>query len=168
MGLLLSIVFHCIDFLTLQNNCHALVIRDRVTRMHSLNIWKGCWRGTVQVALSGQMAYKKPFELLHSWDFGFRGQWSGYRNSFCQRKLLTMTLWPFILSFNVQFRIPEGSYWLFSFPSTSVDGCYLYIIIIIHYGMSWRDWGIRLAPRTGRPDLEFKAIDTYTWYKESY
>ena len=29
----------------------------------------------------------KPFELLCSQDFGFRGQWSRYRNSFCQSRV---------------------------------------------------------------------------------
>ena len=70
-----------------------------------------------------------------------------------------MTLWPFILSFNEQVMIPAGSHGLFSLASTSVDGCYLYIII--HYGMSQRDWGIRLAPMVGRPGPEFKANDTF-------
>ena len=52
-----------------------------------------------------------------------------------------MTLWPFILPFNVQVMIPVESCGLFSLTSTSVDGCYLYINV--HYGMSQRDWGIR-------------------------
>ena len=59
-----------------------------------------------------------------------------------------------------QIMIPVGSDWLLSLACLPVDGWYLYIII--HYGMSQREWGIRLAPRAGRPDPEFKAIDTYT------
>ena len=82
-------------------------------------------------------SFNKPFELLHSQDFSFRGQWSGYRNSFCQSRLLTMTLQPFSLLFNVQVMILVWSFGLFSPVSMSVDGCYLYIII--HYGMSQRD-----------------------------
>ena len=56
--------------------------------------------------------------------------------------------------------IPAGFYGLFSLASPSADGFCLYIII--HYGMFQRDWGIRSVPRAGRPDQEFKAIDTYT------
>ena len=48
----------------------------------------------------------------------------------------------------------------------SVDGYYLYIII--HYGMSQRDWGLMSVPRVVRPDPEsFKAIDTYTYSKNN-
>ena len=71
-----------------------------------------------------------------------------------------MTLWPFSLSLNAQVMIPTGSYGLFTLASVSVDGYYLYIII--HYGMSQRDWGIRSTPRAGRFDPKFEAIDTYT------
>ena len=88
-------------------------------------------------------SYNKSNELLHSQDFGFRGQRSSYRNSFCQSRLLTMTLQPFSFPFNVQIMILAGSYGFFNLASTSVDGCYLYIII--HYGMSQRDWVIRLV-----------------------
>ena len=60
--------------------------------------------------------------------------------------------------------ILAGSSGFFNHSSASVDGCYLYIII--HYGMSQRDWGIRLMPRGGRPDPEsFKAMDTNTYSK---
>ena len=101
-------------------------------------------------------SYNKPFELLYSQDSGFRGQLSRYRNSFCQSRLLMMTLWPFILPFNVQVMIPVGLSWFLNLASTSVDGCYLYIII--HYGISKRDWGNK---ESGRSDPESKAIDTY-------
>ena len=84
-----------------------------------------------------------PFELLCSWDFGFWGQGSGYRNSFCQSRLLRVTLQPCILQFYVQVMILVGSSGLFNHVSASVDGCYLYIII--HYGMLQRDMGIRSA-----------------------
>ena len=110
------------------------------------------------------MSYNKPFVLLHSWNFGFRGQWSGYSNSFCQSRLLTVTLQACGLPFNAQVMIPVGSSGFFNHASMYVDGCYL--CIIIHYDMSWRDWGIRLALRGGRPDPEsFKATDTYTYSK---
>ena len=60
-----------------------------------------------------------------------------------------------------------GYYGFFNLASASVDGCYLYIII--HYGRSQRNWGIRLAPRGGRPNPEFfKTIDNYTYSKKSY
>ena len=70
-----------------------------------------------------------------------------------------MTPWPLSIMFNAQVMIPVGSYGLLSLAFAPVDGCYLYIII--HYGMSQRNWGIRSVPRAGRPDPEFKAIDTY-------
>ena len=95
-------------------------------------------------------SYNNPFVLLHSQDFGFRGYWSGYRNPFSQSRLLTVTLQPCSLLFNVQVMILAGSSRFFNLASTSVDGCYLYIMI--HYGMSQRDWGIRLVSRDGRPD----------------
>ena len=79
-------------------------------------------------------SYKKPFVLLHSWDLGFRDQWCGYRNSFCQGRLLTVTLQPCSLPFNVQVMILAGSSGFINLACASVDGCYLYIII--HYGMS--------------------------------
>ena len=83
---------------------------------------------------------------------------------FAESRLLTATLWPFSLPFNVQVLIPVGSYGFVNLTSPSVDGCYLYIII--HYGMLQRDWGIRSVPRGGRPDPEsFKVIDTYTYSK---
>ena len=53
---------------------------------------------------------------------------------FDKKKLLTMTLQPCSLLFNVQDMIIVGSSGFFNHASTSVDGCYLYIII--HYGMS--------------------------------
>ena len=57
--------------------------------------------------------------------------------------------------------ILAGSSAFFNHASASVDGCYFYIII--HSGMSQRDWGIRSVPMGGRPGPEsFKAIDTYT------
>ena len=106
----------------------------------------------------------KPFELLLSWDFGCRGQWSSYRNSFCQSRMLTVTLWTCSFLFNVQVMILVGSYGFFDHASTSVDGWYLYIII--HYGMLQRDCGIRLVPRGGRPNPEsFKTIGIYTYSK---
>ena len=71
-----------------------------------------------------------------------------------------MTLQSFSLPFHAQVMIPVGFYGLFSLVSTPVEGCYLYIII--HYGMSQRDWGIRTVPRAGMPDPEFKTTDTYT------
>ena len=79
------------------------------------------------------------------------------------KQVATVTLWPCSLLFNVQVMILVGSSGFFTCASTSVDGCYLYIII--HYGMSQRDWGIRLVPRGGRPGPEsLKAIDTYTYH----
>ena len=61
----------------------------------------------------------------------------------------------------MQVMIPAEYYGFFNLASVSVDGCYLYIII--HYGMSQKDWGIRSVPIGGRPDPEsFEAIDTYT------
>ena len=78
--------------------------------------------------------------LLHSLDFGFRGQWSGYRDSFWKVRLLTMTIQPCILSFNVQDMTLVGPSGFFKHASASVDGCCLYIII--HYGMLQWDWGI--------------------------
>ena len=102
--------------------------------------------------------------LSHSLDFGFRGR-SGYRNSFCQSRLFTVTLQPCRLSLKCKVMFLAWSSVFFNHASTSVNGCYLYIIII-HYGMWKRDWGIRLVPRGGRPDSEsFKAIDTYTYSK---
>ena len=104
-------------------------------------------------------SYNRPFELLHSWDFGCRGQWLGYRTPFAKGGCLQ---WLCGISSLIQCA-GNGScrvYGVFSLASASVDGCYLYIII--HYGRSQRDWGIRLVPRAGRPDPEFKAIDTYT------
>ena len=56
--------------------------------------------------------------------------------------------------------IPMGSSGFFNLVSTSVDGCYLYIII--DYGMSQRDLGIMSGPMG--PE-SFKAIDTYTYSK---
>ena len=62
--------------------------------------------------------------------------------------------------------IHVGSSEFFNHASTSVDGCYLYIIM--HYGMLQRDCGIRSVPRDGRADPEsVKAIDTYT-YSENH
>ena len=109
-------------------------------------------------------SYNKPFVLLQYQNFDFRAQWSGYQNSFCQSRLLTATHQPCSLSLNVQVMILAGSSWFFNHASTSVDGCYLYIII--HYGMSQGDWRIRSVSRGGRPDGEsFNAIDTYTYSK---
>ena len=108
---------------------------------------------------SESVSYNKPFELLCSQDLGFRDQWSRCRNSFCQSMLLTTTLQPFSLPFNVQVMISVGFYMILNLASMSVDGCYLYTTI--HYGMLWRDWGIRSVPKGCRPDPESKAIDTY-------
>ena len=75
-----------------------------------------------------------------------------------------MTIQPFKLLFNTQVMILVGSSGFFNLASASVDGCYL--DIIIHYDILQRDWGIRSAPRDGRPDPEsFKAIVTYTYRK---
>ena len=64
----------------------------------------------------------------------------------------------------MQVMILMGSSRFYNLASVSADGGYLYIII--HYGMSQRDWGIRSVPRGGRPDPEsFKAMDTYTYSK---
>ena len=118
----------------------------------------------VVILWSEPKSYNRPFVLLHSWDFGFRGQWSSYKNSFCQSRLLTVTPWPCSLLFNAQVIILAGSSGFINLASTSVDGCYLYLII--HYGMSQRDWEIRSVARGGRPDPESsKAIDTYTYSK---
>ena len=72
--------------------------------------------------------------LSCSLDFGFMGQCSSYRNSFLQGRLLTVTPRPCSLLFNVKVMILVGSSGFFNHASTSVDWCYLYIII--HYGMS--------------------------------
>ena len=72
-------------------------------------------------------SYNEPFELLHSWDLGFWGQWSGYKNSFCQSRLLIITLLPCSLPFNAQVMILVGSSGFFNNASTSADGCYLYM-----------------------------------------
>ena len=77
-----------------------------------------------------------------------------------------MTLWPFSPPFNAQVMILVGSSGFCNHALMSVDECYLYIII--HYGMSQRDWGVMSVPRVIRPDPEsFKAIDTYT-YSENH
>ena len=108
-------------------------------------------------------SYNKPFELMHSWDLGFRGQWSGYRNSFCQSRLLTVTLWPCSLMFNVQVMILAGSSGFFNSAYMSVDRCCLYIII--HYGTSQR-LGNKVSTYGGRTDPDFfKEIDTYAYNK---
>ena len=53
----------------------------------------------------------------------------------------------------------------FNHASTSIDGCYLYIII--HYGISQRDCRIRMVLRGGRPDPEsFNATETYIYSKK--
>ena len=132
--------------------------------MLKLRSWSPKNKKIVVMHWSEPKSYNKQFVLLHSWDFGFRGQWSGYRNSFCQSKLPTITLWPGSILFNVQVMILVGYSGFINLASTSVDGCYLYIII--HYGMSQRDWGIRSVPRHGRPDAEsLKVIDTNTYSK---
>ena len=109
-----------------------------------------CFSLRKQLSCTGQNLILTSHELLCSQDFGFRGQTSRYSNSFCQSRFLTATHWPFSLPFNVQAMIPVRSYGFFNLASTSADGCYLYIII--HYGMSWRDWRTRLVPVGGRPD----------------
>ena len=77
-----------------------------------------------------------------------------------------MTLWPCSLSINEQVMILVGSSGFFNCAATSVDGCYLYIII--QYGMLQRGWGISLALRDERPYPDsFKGIDTYT-YNENH
>ena len=99
-----------------------------------------------------------------SQDFGFRGQCSSYRNSFCQSRLLTVTLWLCSLPFNVQVIGCLGSSGLIKLSSMSVDGCYLYIII--HYDMLQNVCRIRSMPRGDRPDSEsFQVVDTYTYSK---
>ena len=109
-------------------------------------------------------SYNKPFVLLHSREFGCRGQWSSYRNSFCQSRLLTMALWPCRLLLNVQVMILVESSGFLNLAFMSVDESYLYIII--HYGMWWWDCSIGSVPRDGRPGPEsFKAVDTYTYSK---
>ena len=73
-----------------------------------------------------------------------------------------MTIWPFNLPFNAQVMIPVGSYGFFNPAFISVDGCYLYVIV--HYGMSQRDWRINSVDMGDRPDPEsFNTIDTYTY-----
>ena len=98
--------------------------------------------------------------LLHSLDFCFGGQWLGCRNCFWQDWLLTMTLQPCCLSFNVQDIMLMRSYRFLNHAATSADGCCLYIII--HNSMSWWDWGVGLVPQCGRSEPEsFKSTDTY-------
>ena len=130
--------------------------------------WKGYCLNQKIAAMhwSNPKSYNKRVCLWHSLDFGFRGQWSIYRNSFWQSRLLTMTIWPCSFSFNVQVMILMGSSEFFNCASASEDRCYFYIII--HYGMSGREWGIKSVLRGDRPDPEsFKAIDTYT-YSENH
>ena len=77
--------------------------------------------------------------LLHSQDCGFSGQWSGWRNYFWQSWLLTMTFQSQNNLFHMQVMIQMRSYKFFNCAFTSVDGCYLYIII--QNSMSQWDWG---------------------------
>ena len=89
-------------------------------------------------------SYNKPFVLNVPWisTLGANDPVSG--TPFCQSRLLITTFQPCSLPFNVQVMILVESLWLFYLTSSSGDGCYLYIII--HCGMSWRDWRIRSAP----------------------
>ena len=92
-----------LSFLPIQNRCHASGQILSLVISHSF--------------------------LLYCLDFGFSGQWSGWRNCFWQSWLLTMALQPHSLPFHTQVMILVGSYRFFNCTSTSVDGCYLYNII---------------------------------------
>ena len=115
--------------------------------------------------VSGQiLSLSQLFILIAFPRFWFYGQWSSWGNCFWVNGLLTMTLWPHSLPFHVQVMILMDSYGFFNQASTSVVGCYLYIII--HNSMSWWDWGIGLAPLCGRSaPKSLKAIDSYTYNK---
>ena len=124
-GYCMSIVSYSIDFLTQKNSCHCTGQSLSLTTCH--------------------LSYCIPRILA------LGSQWSIYRNSFCQSRLLTttlwpfqppiqctghdsMTLWPFSLPFNAQVMIHARSYWFLNLASTSIYGCYFYLII--YYGMS--------------------------------